>query len=203
MLASLIIEEAKLHSDVAVGFYYFKQSGSDRDQFVEMARAILTQLLVQEHQSPEDKQLLLFIKSERRNGELKLSTKSLAEKLLRTALHRKKTAIILDGIDDCDRSTRSEVCSWFKRIIDQLPRTNHDQIRCLFLSQDDGIARKDLSSLPTLSITPDCNRNDIHAFATVVQNQIEERFGPCCVGASSRRIADVVTDLSKGCSLLC
>jgi len=52
-----------------------------------------------------------------------------------------------------------------------------DEIRCLFVSQDDGIARKDLSMLPTINISSECNIQDIADFAEHWQARIERNFG--------------------------
>jgi len=128
-----------------VAFFYFGHGDPERDKFVPMATAILSQLLTQ------DPSLLLHVeKISTSSGQAVLSSRSLAKELLETALKSRKTYVILDGIDECTRDDRKEVCTWFRSFADSLPTAKQDEIRCLFVSQDDGFARKDLAMLPTL-----------------------------------------------------
>lgn len=192
MLASLIIEEARKLEDISVGFFYFANGDPERAKFVSMARAILSQLLAQ------DDSILLHIedKMSTSGGQAILSSSALAQDLLQTTLKSRTTYIILDGIDECKRDHRKEICSWFRSVVDSLPRTKHDEIRCLFISQDDGIARKDLSMLPTISVSPDDNRADIATFARQWQDRIEERFGS--LRDHGIDVSKVVTAKSQG-----
>ncbi|KAH9427154.1 hypothetical protein MCOR02_012447 [Pyricularia oryzae] len=105
-----------------------------------------------------------------------LSDMKLAKELLTVALRSRKTYIILDGIDECDRNQRKEICRWYREVVEGLPRLKYDEIRCLFISQDDGVGRKDLSSLSTLRLTPESNLEDIKAFSRHWQGQIERMF---------------------------
>lgn len=125
-----------------------------------------------------------------------LSDIKLAKDLLKTALKSRKTYVILDGIDECDREQRKDICLWFRETVDGLPRTKRDDIRCLFVSQDDGIARKDLSMLPTLSLTADKSERDIMEFSTHRQSELELRFGP--LGNEGLDLAKIVTARSRG-----
>ena len=192
VIASLIIDRARELQDVSVVFFYFTHADPERDRFVPMARAILTQLLAQ------DASLLLLFEQKMSisSGQAVLSSRELAKELLSTSLQSRKTYIILDGIDECERDHRKDVCSWFKSLADSLPVAKQDEIRCLFISQDDGFARKDLSMLPTLSMTVDQNREDISAYARHWQVQIEERFGP--LGNCGLALADIVPARSQG-----
>ncbi|KAK0627896.1 hypothetical protein B0T14DRAFT_146178 [Immersiella caudata] len=137
-----------------------------------MARAILSQLLIQ------DTSLLLHLETTMTSsGQAVLCSRELAKELLNIALRSRKTYVILDGIDECARDDRKEICTWFRSFADSLPTAKQDEIRCLFLSQDDGFARKDLSMLPTLSITEDRTSGDIVGYTRHWQKRIEERFG--------------------------
>ncbi|XDG08069.1 hypothetical protein ABKA04_007684 [Annulohypoxylon sp. FPYF3050] len=64
-----------------------------------------------------------------------------------------------------------------KCVVDSLTRTQMDEIRCLFISQDDGIARKDLSMISSITVTTEDNKCDIEAFANIWKVRIEEKFG--------------------------
>lgn len=175
MLASLIIEEARKLPDISVAFFYCNESDPATRDFVAIARSILAQLLAQ------DDSLLLHLEHRMSTPTGKapqavLSDMKLAKELLTVALRSRKTYIILDGIDECDRNQRKEICRWYREVVEGLPRLKYDEIRCLFISQDDGVGRKDLSSLSTLRLTPESNLEDIKAFSKHWQGQIERRF---------------------------
>lgn len=175
MLASIIIKHVKDKGlkDVSLCFFYFAHGNPERDKFVPMARSILSQLLTQ------DTSLLLHLETTMTSsGQAVLSSRELAKELLDIALRSRKTYVILDGIDECARDDRKEICTWFRSFADSLPTTKQDETRCLFLSQDDGFARKDLSMLPTLRITESQTSGDIVEYTRHWLKRIEERFGP-------------------------
>ena len=159
-----------------------------------MARSILSQLLAQ------DDSLLLHLEKAMDSSPTQsvLTNVALSKELLDIALKSRKTYIILDGIDECSRDVRKDICSWFRAVVEALPRTNQDEIRCLFISQDDGVGRKDLSMLPTLMISPSHNRDDIQRFSRAGQDRIEARLGPCPLDKSGLGIAQVVAARSQG-----
>lgn len=174
VLASLIIDEAKKFQDITVVYFYCRFGDPDRNEFLPIARSLLLQLLMQ------DESLLLFFESTMSTlGDQGILSKlDSALQLLKTALNSRKTYVILDGIDECGRDQRKHVCTWFREVVDSLHHRNQDEIRCLFIGQDDGIARKDLSMLPVITISPSSNLEDITIFTRQWQVRIEERFGP-------------------------
>jgi hypothetical protein len=157
-----------------VAYFYCQFGDPERSGFLPLARALLLQLLMQ------DESLLLFFEStmSTHGGFGILSSLDTALQLLETALSSRKTYIILDGLDECGRDQRKHICTWFRDLVDSLPRRKQDEIRCLFISQDDGIARKDLSMLSVITVSPGSNVDDITVFTRQWQAKIEERFGP-------------------------
>ncbi|CAG9975887.1 unnamed protein product [Clonostachys byssicola] len=192
VLTSVIVEEAMKLNSISVGFFYCADGNPERDDFLPIARSILAQLLAQ------DESLLLHFehKMSTSSGHAILSSLTLAQELLQMALGIRKTYIILDGIDECGRDQRKEICRWFKSIVDSLPTSKQDEIRCLFVSQDDGIARKDLSMLPTITITADHNKVDIMEFCRHWQDRIEDRFGS--LKEHGLNLTEIVTAKSQG-----
>ncbi|KAI1085921.1 hypothetical protein F5B19DRAFT_481039 [Rostrohypoxylon terebratum] len=173
VLASVIIDEARKKENTSTAFFYCAESDPLRNNFLSVARGILSQLLLQ------DEYLITFIHHTRStiSGDIILSSIKLAEELLEVALKRRKTYIILDGIDECARDERKQICESFINIAESLPRTQMDEIRCLFISQYDGIARKHLSMLSSIQLTAEGNRCDIEVFANIWKDRIEEKFG--------------------------
>lgn len=118
------------------------------------------------------------MKKHRGGGELVLTSSKLAKELLETAFKScKKTYIILDGLDECNREQRKEISTWFRELVDGLPREEMDAIRCLFVSQDDGFAQKDLSMIPLLKITSNGNKRDIEVYTRAGFLKIQDKFG--------------------------
>ncbi|KAI0376807.1 hypothetical protein F5Y04DRAFT_273551 [Hypomontagnella monticulosa] len=192
VLASIIIDRARMLPDVSTAFFYCSEADPLRNNFISIARGLLSQLLVQ------DDSLLLLMddKMSTKSGDPVLSSAVLAKELLEISLKSRKTYIILDGIDECSRDQRKEICIWFIKLVDSLPRTKMDEIRCLFISQDDGIARKDLSVLPSIKIATENTRDDIETFAVIRKDLIEERFGT--FNKEELDIVRVVTARSQG-----
>ncbi|KAI3572907.1 hypothetical protein IWW34DRAFT_636599 [Fusarium oxysporum f. sp. albedinis] len=191
VLASTIIEEVKKTNDVSVCFFYCGFDDLERNNFVSLARSLLSQLLVQNISL-----LLPFEEKMSVSGQVVLTSSELSKDLLNTSLRSQKTFIILDGIDECSRDQRKDICQWFKTVVDSLSRTEQDEIRCLFISQDDGVGRKDLSMLPTISLTSEHNLNDIERFSRRWQDTIEEKFGS--LGDDGLDITQEIKSCSQG-----
>ncbi|KAH8662434.1 hypothetical protein BX600DRAFT_382529 [Xylariales sp. PMI_506] len=189
VLASLVIEKARKLEDVSVAFCYCAHGDAQRDNFLSIARTLLSQLLAA---AQNDSLLDLLYEKMSTSGDTFLSRTVLAKELLEIALGTRKSYIILDGIDECARDERKEICRWFRVLADK----HRYEVRCLFVSQDDGIGSKDLSMIPCLSITTQDNMNDIKTYCGIWQRQIEERFGP--LKESGLNIADLVPARSNG-----
>ena len=143
--------------------------------------------------------LLPYIYEQRSlSGEVLLSSGDLAKSLLRAVLECcKNTYIVIDGLESCSRRDRKDIVQTFRQIIESLPEI--DAVRCVFLSQDDGVARKDLSDIPTVRITKDDNRGDIEMYSAAKAAELKQRFGPLdSVGVD---VVKVVTAKAQGKSL--
>lgn len=194
MLSSFIIDETRKQGGVSLGYFYFAYGDSTRNNFLHLARSLLSQLLAQ-----NDDLLEIYDACMLKNcAHGYLSGEDIAEGLLRTALKYQKSYIILDGIDECPRSERKEICSWFRSFVDDLDKDIQDQTRCLFVSQDDGISKNDLSMLPSLKITHEHTGPDILALAKGAQARIESKLGPCRLGRQQVQISDIVAARSRG-----
>ncbi|KAL8303462.1 hypothetical protein RB597_005051 [Gaeumannomyces tritici] len=195
VLASFVIDKARELQGITVAFFYCSEGDPTRREFIPIARSMLAQLVAQ------DETLILHCESKMssQNGKVPqnvLSDPKLAKDLLETALKSRKTYVVLDGIDECDREQRKDICHWFRETVDKLPATAHDDIRCLFVSQDDGIARKDLSLISTLSLTAEKSEREIKEFSTHHQSQLELQFPS--LGNYGLDLARIVTARSCG-----
>jgi hypothetical protein len=194
-MASLAVEEARKLPGTTVTFFYCKYGDESRNSFLAVARGVLSQVL--SSQRPNDDLLLYVDERASCSGETVLSSVKLAKELLETVfLSYKKTYIILDGLDECNREERKEISAWFRQLVDGLPRKEMDIIRCLFVSQDDGYARKDLSMLPSIKLTATSNKSDIETYAKVWHQRIGEKFGP--LNRKELNVANIVTARAQG-----
>lgn len=132
-----------------------------------------------------------------KSGQVLLSTADLAMKLLEIGLKScDKTYIVLDGLDEYTRDDRKEISSWFRTLVQRLPKAECDSIRCLFVSQDDGYARKDLGDLSWIKVETADNLTDIQAFCRHWHGLIEEKFGR--LNKQEHNISRIVANAADG-----
>jgi hypothetical protein len=173
VLASVIVEEASKIQFASTVFFYCKHMDPERSSFISVARSILSQLL-----SQNEVLLPYLYDSASRSGESTLTTPQLAEELLETSLKSWNSVyVILDGLDECDRENRKNIVTAFRRIVESLPIENADQIRCLFVSQDDNAARKDFATISSFKMSAADNQRDIDSYVATCGNKIKEKFG--------------------------
>lgn len=178
--------------DMSIAFFYCKHKDTSRNNFLAVAKGLLSQLLDQ------NKHLIqYFYEKSSSCGETSLHTKVLAGELLRVALScSKRTYIILDGLDECDAKERKYIVEFFRNTVEALPIADMDSIRCLFVSQDDREARKDLSNIPSINICPSDTKHDIHSFVMIWKDKIERKFGD--LKRVRYDIAKIVTAKAQG-----
>jgi hypothetical protein len=178
-----------------VVFFYCKYGDESRNSFLAVAKGMLSQIL--SHHRSNDNILLYVDQKASCSGEAVLTSSKLAKELLETAFHScKKTYIILDGLDECNRDERRELSTFFRQLVDDLPRKDMDKIRCLFVSQDDGYARKDLSMLPSIKLSVANNKADIETYTSIWHHRIEEKFGP--LDPKEFHITKIITARAQG-----
>lgn len=168
-----MVEEAqKITPPVTVLFFYCRHDQPEKNSFDALARSFLLQLLKQ------DKSLLAYLYRKCcDSGEAVLDSPSELEELLAFAFERCERAyIVIDGLDDCARDERKVITQWFKRLVKALPTTNPDRLRCLFVSQDDGVAREDLDGLVSIKIGAEDNKHDIHVYSRAEAKRLQEKF---------------------------
>lgn len=137
-----------------------------------VAKSLLAQMLA----ATDVLLVYLYGKWEERK-EATLQSSALARELLETCLKAvKRRYIVIDGLDEFDnRDARAEICKWFQEYVNDLPATEQGAVRCLFVSQEDTIARKDLGELESIEITWKENKEDIKKFCKHWQELIWEK----------------------------
>ena len=161
-------------------------------RFLAIIKTLLAQILAQ-----NDSLLPIFHEKQARSGQETLTDTKLAKELLEVALKNKKnTYIVIDGLDEYTRDERKEITVWFLQIVNSIPTHELGALRCLFVSQEDGAAKKDFSMLSHIKMTAADNREDIRSYAQLRQMEIEEKFGP--LDWCNYNIADIVTTKAQG-----
>ncbi|KAK7999487.1 hypothetical protein PG990_012087 [Apiospora arundinis] len=194
MLASLVVQKAQeLEPTPAVLYFYCKHDNPERNNFVALGRSLLAQLL------NHDNGLLhtLYLKS-CRSVETILSSPETVEELLALVFKACKGAyIILDGLDECPRQERQHITKWFRELVEDLPNDKPERLRCLFVSQDDGPARKDHDGLESIKIKAEDSQNDIQEYCRVEAGKLRRAY-PSIPDKKANWIAETVAKSAGG-----
>lgn len=192
ILASSIIEVARNLPNVSVVFFYCRYNDNERDKFISLARGILAQLALL------DRDLLTYLYDKASSsGQTSLSSEDLAIDLLTTAMQSfEKLYVIIDGIDECDRDERRQIVSFFENLWNSLPQKDQDSLRCLYLSQDDSIARKDHARMSWLKITEAHTKKDIQSYAESRSLEIKTKFD--LTTERQKYVEDKITSSAEG-----
>jgi len=167
------VEEARqLDHKPTVLFFYCRNGDNQRDNFVAVARGLLSQLL------KHNRDLLPYFYEESfTSAEANLTSPAVIRRLLDVAIKSCKSVyIILDGLDECPREERKMIAQWFRDLVEELPPTNPEAVRYLFISQDDGAARKDFGGLALLTVTTNDNKVDIEEYSSVWAGKVRTKF---------------------------
>ncbi|KAK8044966.1 hypothetical protein PG993_004990 [Apiospora rasikravindrae] len=171
VLASFIVDELqKMNFSPDILYFYCKHGNSERNKYASIGRCFLSQLLLKH----KDTLIPYFYGRFSNSPDPVLGSLPMIELLLEVALKNCTDAyIIIDGIDECDRDERRKITQWFRNLVEDLQPPRQDRVRCLFVSQDDGIARKDFKGLETIKIERKDNRADIHTFSQISADEIQ------------------------------
>ena len=162
-------------------FFYCKHGNIERDKFIPLARSLLAQFLKQDNAF-----LHFFYQKCCESVESVLNSPAEIRKLLVLAFQNCRSAyIILDGIDECPRQERKAITQWFRNLVEDLPTSHPERLRCLFVSQDDGIARKDFSGLASFKMEEEDNKHDIEEYSRVEATKLQEIFSLSAERASA------------------
>lgn len=172
ILTSLLVEELQKTPSTCVLFFYCKHGDQERNSFVSIARSLLGQLL------KHNKDLLPYFYNCASESDTKtLTSISVAKNLLRVSFKSVSSIfIVLDGIDECDSDEIKNIIPWFQQEVESIDDNAPEDIRCLFISQDDQICRRLLKSTPTVKISSDDNAADIELYCTKLSESWIDTF---------------------------
>ncbi|KAL2679252.1 hypothetical protein Neosp_010019 [[Neocosmospora] mangrovei] len=169
-------------------------------------KSILASLVVEQAQKLNSPGVVLFFYCKHGHPE-KNSFDALARSFLLQLLQKDKglltcegAYIVIDGLDECGRDERKVITQWFRRLVESLPHSDPDRLRCLFVSQDDGVARKDLRDIASINIVAEGNKNDIHQYSIAMASKLKDKFELSVEEAG--KFATFVADAAQGLFLL-
>ncbi|CAI7574998.1 unnamed protein product [Penicillium glandicola] len=172
VLASIIIEDClKMQSKCTIWFY-FKTGDVQRNSFLSFACSVISQLL------EKNTDLLPYIHAEMcRKGKRTLSSESLAKELLELMMRNSgEVCIIVDGLDECSKVERRKIIEWMRLVIENSQHSTSDYIRCVFISQRDGVTAKALHDVPSLKLNTKNTHDDILAFVSSRGLDVKNKF---------------------------
>lgn len=177
-------------------YFYCKHGCPEQDNFPAVARTLLAQIL------KHDPDLVpYFYQNCCESGETVLESRATIEKLLKTGLDSCKSAyIIIDGLDECGRENRKEIAQYFRNAVADLPTSEPDRLRCLFVSQDDAYSKHDFSGIPSIKIKVEDNKKDIESYCLAESEKLtsDSRYSYHLARERASEIAKIVANSSSG-----
>lgn len=198
VLASVVIDQLlreSTTSNIAVFYFYCRYGDKQRNSFLSIARSLISQLVV------ECPDIVSQLYQERcvSSGTTLASTElagKLLELMITTIMQRKTVYLVLDGLDECGKEELKRTATWAQQFSDDIPVNEKTSFRCLFVSQDDGVARNSFSQISQLKINQADTVKDIAAFSKHWQEEIETRVGK--LSAAEHNISQIVTARAQG-----
>ncbi|BCS05869.1 hypothetical protein ALUC_10250S [Aspergillus luchuensis] len=185
VLASIVIDRLKKRG-ASVAYFYCKHGDEKRTSVESVTRSILAQLLVL---NPD---LLPYFHDKAQTG-VSLASPKDSEQILGTSLRSfERVYLVLDGLDECGRDARGAIARRFRKMVDLEIKVG--SIRCLFISQDDGVAAADFHKIPSIKIGNQ-NNEDIENFVGQWQQQLVTKFGPF---SQLSRLKKIISNRAKG-----
>ncbi|KAF4951750.1 hypothetical protein FSARC_12821 [Fusarium sarcochroum] len=172
VLASLIVEELKsstakdtrfsFPADSKTCFFYCQEDDNEHRTHLDILKGILLQMV------DLDDYILPLCHDKKTNGGVNLLDVAVVQKLIETFVeHSPRQYIIIDGIDECERTEIQQTARFFKDLVsrcDTQIKVGH--LRVLFIGRETSETRKFLSGDDCISIPlkPEDNHDDIRAF---------------------------------------
>lgn len=171
-LASFLIEHLCTIPSAHVVFFYCKHEDKNRNSFVALARAIISQAVTQ-----NDSLLSYVYEEAATSGEKPLNTLKRSQEILGVALKSlDKVYLIIDGLDECPPNEKKIIAPWLQTLVRSLSENDHAPMKCVFFSQSDkeiGKLFKGLLSVPIRSADLD---GDIMTFCKIEAQKIQQKF---------------------------
>ncbi|KAF4628757.1 hypothetical protein G7Y89_g9399 [Cudoniella acicularis] len=164
ILASRIVEERLNIDSTSTIFFYCKYQDQQKKTFLSIARSSLSQFLNKNFVASDDDFILNYLHEQCINsGQKFLTSMETSKELLRTCFGTVvQTYMIIDGLDECDKSERKIILPFFASLVEQDDRPGNTRV--LIVSQDEEDIRRHLRSATVLRLNESHNKADIEAY---------------------------------------
>lgn len=188
ILASNLIEVCRRQPNATVVYFYCKHGDSSRDNFMGLARSIISQF------TKFNPLLVPYILEVQSNaGTNLLRSPKIAKEILNTSIESfHNLVLVVDGLDECIKSQKDEIVSWIRSEVIVAEDNGSQNLRSCFLSQHDNDTGRLLRGLPSFKITNDHNRTEILRFCQRRATRIGEDFG-----LSPHGVRDLVASVAE------
>jgi hypothetical protein len=185
-------------------FFYFRHGDETKKSMSGLFRALLVQLLYQDHGLTDyfHQECSALSQSEL------WSLAKLQNLMLETLKGQRSCFIILDGLDECgqdkamSREISETIIDWFDQQAIPVCQSNGSHVRLLLSGQRDGILDRRLSKFLTIGLdNTSSHKQDIRRFAESRAAEVQQRFS--LSPSSQASIATKVTDAADGKSPDC
>ena len=171
-LASFLIEHLCTIPSAHVVFFYCKHEDKNRNSFVALARAIISQAVTQ-----NDSLLSYVYEEAATSGEKPLNTLKRSQEILGVALKSlDKVYLIIDGLDECPPNEKKIIAPWLQILVRSLSENNHAPMKCVFFSQSDKETGKLFKGLLSVPIRSADLNGDIITFCKIEAQEIQQKF---------------------------
>ncbi|KAK5046236.1 hypothetical protein LTR84_008379 [Exophiala bonariae] len=173
VLASGIIDDCNLDDKSRTAFFYCYHDDPQRKKSLPILASILAQLTTSDH-------ILMPWCYEQYTTSNQLSLRDEAQciDMLRSILlSNKKTFVVLDGIDECERKDRQLLLSFFTRAVAACESNDPGSLRIALLSRDEDDIRRALAgAISEIKITPAENERDMKRYIKLRCNEVKDKF---------------------------
>ncbi|KAF8457906.1 hypothetical protein BDZ91DRAFT_852248 [Kalaharituber pfeilii] len=180
VLASVIIEELEkirrsaLSStgDVvaAIAYFYCRYRTDNKDNFNAVGRGILSHLI-----KHNEEIMPLIWEKLADSGEMTLKSSKLLIELLEVAIKDSKLSyIVIDGLDECDKTERKKIVSTLRSIAESINQQTPGTVHLLFISTAEGDIKRQLSDFVKVQLKP--HDADLQRFIEMWGIKIQKRF---------------------------
>ncbi|KAI1647683.1 uncharacterized protein F4817DRAFT_336508 [Daldinia loculata] len=192
VLTSVIVDEIKEKDLGPMAFFYCKHRDPDKNTFISVAKALLSQLLNQ-----QDHLMPFYYDEGIRSGESSLHSMKLCKKLLRAILQAIPVAfLVIDGIDECDSNERKSILTFLSDIINLCDNNKPGKIRLFISSRDESDIRRALLMGTRIKLDRRDTIQDLNVYIEHRASELQRKFG--LSAEAQRYIQQNVLDKSDG-----
>lgn len=176
---SRIIDDAEPETDDhALAYFYCNYKEHQRKDPATIVRCLVKQLCSGSAGSFAEPVSDIYNKR-KINADLTnpLSMKECQSLLMRLSAGFRRTTIVVDALDECDRHTRGKLCDLLAHVVSS-PSSKGNTIKVFVTSRDDGDLRAKFESCPNIYIQERDNASDINRYiqakveACIVEKQL-------------------------------